>query len=168
MKLVLVAALALMSAGCVPRLKPLPPVGAELPPLPVEQVRITTIPPAPGAPPTAQPRVTINASRADVRVLLPALAQIAGVSLILDSTVQGTVGVHFENVPAGEALIAVIDAAGLIIEGEPEKPWRASEFYQAPVNVNTAGAGVISARFGVSPKLAEFIVRSRLPAIPDR
>lgn len=168
MKRAVATGLSILSAACAPALKPLPPVGAELPPLPVEQVSIITIPPAPGEPPSAQPRVTVNASQADVRVLLPALAQIAGVSLVLDSTARGTVAVHFENVPAIEALRSVIDAAGLTIEGEPEKPWPPAVFYQVPVNVNTATAGVISARFGVSPKLAAFIVRSRRPAIPDR
>ncbi|MCR4340825.1 MAG: hypothetical protein NUW01_13175 [Gemmatimonadaceae bacterium] len=168
MKRVAVAVLSILSAACAPALKPLPPVDAELPSLPVERLSITTIPPAPGEPPSAGPRVTVSASQADVRLLIPALAQIAGVSVVLDSTVRGTVAVHFENVPAVEALLSVIDAAGLTIEGEPEKPWPESVFYQVPVNVNTATAGVIAARFGVSPKLAEFIVRSRRLTVPDR
>lgn len=169
MKRVAVAVLlSILSAACAPALKPLPPVAAELPPLPVEQLSITTLPPAPGEPSSAGPRVTVTASKeADVRVLLPALAQIAGISLVLDSTVRGAVAVHLQNVPAVEALLAVIDAAGLTIEGEPEKPWPESVFHHVPVNVNTATAGVIAARFGVSPKLAEFIVRSRRLTPPD-
>ena len=148
-------------AACAPTIKPLPPVGGELPPLPVEEVSIVTVPPSASDPPGAQPRVTLNASRADARVLIDALAQIAGVSVVMDSTVRGTVAVRFENLPAMEALHAVIDAAGLAIERGIEKPWPESVFYQPPVNVNTASAGVISARFGVSGKLAAWIVKSR-------
>ncbi len=150
-----------LAAACAPTIKPLPRIGDELPPLPVEEVSIITTPPAPGELPTAQPRVTLNASRADVRVLIPALAQIAGVSVVMDSTVRGTVAVRFENVPAIEALQSVIDAAGLAIDAGIEKSWAESVFYHPPVNVNAAPAGVISARFGVSGKLAEWIVKSR-------
>lgn len=155
------AAALLVAVACAPTIKPLPPVGGELPPLPVEEVSIVTTPPPTGELPGAQPRVTLSAARADVRVLIPALAQIAGVSVVMDSTVRGTVGVRFENLPAIEALRAVIEAAGLAIEKEMEKPWPESVFYQPPVNVNTASAGVISARFGVSGKLADWIVKSR-------
>lgn len=153
--------LCIVVAACAPAIKPLPPVGADLPPLPVEEVSITTVPPAPGEPPSSQPRVTLSASRADVRLLIPALAQIAGVSVVMDSTVRGTVAVRFENLPAIEALHSVIDAAGLAIEREIDKPRPESVFYQPPVNINNVPAGVISARFGVSGKLAEWIVKSR-------
>ncbi len=158
----------LIAVACSPTIKPLPRIGDELPPLPVEEVSIITTPPGPGASPSAQPRVTLNASRADVRVLIPALAEIAGVSVVMDSSVRGTVAVRFENEMAIDALRAVIDAAGLAIETGMEKPWSESVFYQPPVNVNTAPAGVISARFSVSGKLAEWIVRSRpVLFIPD-
>lgn len=156
----LAACLAVIGA-CAPSIKPLPPVAGELPPLPVEQVSIITTPPPAGEPQGALPRVTLNAARADVRILIPALAQIAGVSVVMDSTVRGIVAVRFENLPAIEALHSVIDAAGLVIETEIEKPWPKSVFYPPPVNVNTAPAGVISARFGVSAKLADLIVKSR-------
>lgn len=148
-------------AACAPTIKPLPRPTDELPPLPVEEVSIVTTPPPAGAPASTQPLVTLSASRADVRVLIPALAQIAGVSVVMDSTVRGTVAVRFENVPAIDALRSVIDAAGLTIESGVEKPWAESVFYQPPVNINTAPAGVISARFGVSGKLADWIVKSR-------
>ena len=159
MRVVLFACLT--AAACAPTIKPLPRVGDELPPLPIEEVSIVTTPPGPGEPPSAQPRVTLNASRADVRVLIPALAQIAGVSVVMDNSVRGTVAVRFENEPAMDALRSVIDAAGLAIETGTHKPWPESVFYQPPVNVNSASAGVISARFGVSGKLADWIVRSR-------
>ncbi|MEX1186492.1 MAG: hypothetical protein WEA80_07865 [Gemmatimonadaceae bacterium] len=157
----LAAASALVALACAPTITPLPRPGAELPPLPVEEVSIITAPPAVGEPAGAQPRVTLNASRADVRVLIPALAEIAGLSVVMDSTVRGTVAVRFENLPAVEALLAVIDAAGLAVETGIEKPWPESVFHQPPVNVNTAPAAVISARFGVSAKLAEWIVKSK-------
>lgn len=154
-------ALWVVIAACAPSIKPLPRPIDELPPLPVEEVSIVTVPPPAGEPPGAQPHVTLTASRADARVLIDALAQIAGVSVVMDSTVGGTVAVRFENLPAIEALYAVIDAAGLAVERGVEKPWPESVFYQPPVNVNTASAGVISARFGVSGKLADWIVKSR-------
>jgi hypothetical protein len=154
-------ALCLLVAACAPTVKPLPRVVGELPPLPVEEVSIVTTPPPPGAPASTQPRVTLNASRADVRVLIPALAQIAGVSVVMDSSVRGTVAVRFENVPAIEALHSVIQAAGMTIEAEIENPWPPSVFLLPPVNINTASAAIISARFGVSGKLAEWLVKSR-------
>ena len=157
----IVAVIGVLAVACGPTIKPLPRVAGELPPLPVEEVSIVTTPPPAGASALEQPRVTLNATRADVRVLIPALAQIAGVSVVMDSTVRGTVAVRFENVPAIEALHSVIDAAGMTIETGIDKPWPESVFYQPPVNVNTAPAGVISARFNVSGKLAEWIVRSR-------
>lgn len=160
MRLFVLAACASITA-CAPTIKPLSRPADELPPLPVEEVSIITTPPPAGAPASTQPLVTLSASRADVRVLIPALAQIAGVSVVMDSTVRGTVAVRFENLPAIDALRSVIDAAGLAIETGVEKPWAESVFYQPPVNVNTATAGVISARFGVSGKLADWIVKSR-------
>lgn len=154
-------ALCVVVAACAPAIKPLPRAGEELPPLPVEEVSIVTTPPPVGEPPGAQPRVTLNASRADARVLIDALAQIAGVSVVMDSTVRGTVAVRLEDVPAVDALLAVIEAAGLAVETGIEKPWPESVFHQPPVNINTVPAAVISARFGVSAKLAEWIVKSR-------
>lgn len=161
MKLALV--LIVVVAACGPTLRPLPPALPrldELPPLEVEQVSVV---PAPNGMPSAadQPRVTLNASRADVRVLIPALAQIAGVSVVMDESVRGTVAVRFENVPAIDALRTVIESAGLGIVGGPAGTWAESVFQQFPVNINAANADVISARFGVSTKLAEWIVLSR-------
>lgn len=156
-----IVGLCVVVAACAPTIRPLPRPADELPPLPVEAVSIVTVPPPAGEPPGEQPRVTLNASRADARVLIDALAQIAGVSVVMDSTVGGTVAVRFENMPALEALYAVIDAAGLAVERGVEKPWPESVFYQPPVNVNTASAGVISARFRVSGRLADWIVKSR-------
>lgn len=159
-------ALVAVTFACAPTLRPLPSA-MDLPPLPVEQVSITTTVPS-GALPGNQPLVTLNAARADVRVLIPALAQIAGVSVVMDESVRGTVAVRFADVPAIDALHSVIESAGLVIETGVERPWPESVFYQSPANVNTSSAGVISARFGVTARMAEFIVRSRQFPIPGR
>lgn len=155
------------AAACAPTITPLPRT-IELPPLPVEQVSIVTSMPDPTAEEGAQTRVTLNAARADVRVLIPALAEIAGVSVVMDSSVSGTVAVRFENVPAIDALRAVLESAGLGLDDGPERPWAPALFRDFPVNINTASAGVIMSRFRVSPKLAAFIVTSREIAIHER
>lgn len=159
--------LLMTTAACAPAIQPLPRT-AELPPLPVEQVSIISSVPGQDQLGGDQPRVTLNASRADVRVLIPALAEIAGVSVVMDSTVRGTVAVRFENVLAIDALRAVIESANMGIDGGPDRPWAESEFRDLPVNINSASAGIISARFRVSPKLASWIVSSREIAIPER
>ncbi|MGI9139919.1 MAG: hypothetical protein ACR2GJ_02290 [Gemmatimonadaceae bacterium] len=164
--------LAVVVGACAPSIRPIPrtqpaPID-ELPPLAVEEVSVIVATPQGAPPPAEQPLVTLNASQADVRVLIPALAQIAGVSVVMDSTVRGTVAVRFENVPAIDALRTVIEFAGLGIEGPPESPWPPALFHQYPININVADAGVIRARFGVSRKLAEWIVSSREIEIPER
>ncbi len=75
---------------------------------------------------------------------------------------------RFEDVPAVEALRTVIEFAGLGIEGPPESPWSPPQFRQYPVNINVADSTVIRARFGVSSKLAAWIVSSRDIEIPER
>lgn len=167
----LAALLAVFMGACAPAIQPLPRTPSpmdELPPLAVEEVSVVAATPQGAPPPAEQPRVTLNAADADVRVLIPALAQIAGVSVVMDSTVRGTVAVRFENVPAIDALRTVIEFAGLGIEGPPESPWPASLFHHYPVNINAADAGVIRARFNVSRKLADWIVSSRDIELADR
>ena len=159
--------------ACAPAIQPIPrtqpaPIVDELPPLAVEEVSVVAASPQGAPPPADQPRVTLSASDADVRVLIPALAQIAGVSVVMDSTVRGTVDVRFENVPAIEALRTVIEFAGMGIEGPPEAPWAPSLFHHYPVNINVADAAVIRARFNVSRKLADWIVTSRTIELPER
>ncbi|HUR92377.1 MAG TPA: hypothetical protein VMY38_06865 [Gemmatimonadaceae bacterium] len=165
--------LAIVLGACAPSIRPIPrtqPAAPmdELPPLAVEEVSVVTAAPQGAPAPVDQPRVTLHASQADVRVLIPALAQIAGVSVVMDSTVRGTVAVRFENVPAIEALHTVIEFAGMGIEGPPEAPWAPAVFHHYPVNINVADAEVIRARFNVSRKLAEWIVTSRTIDIPER
>lgn len=108
-------------------------------------------------------RITLTATNADVRELLPVLASAAGVSLVMGSDVRGRVSVSLRDVAAVDALRAVIEEAGLTvgINGIPV-PFSPVVFYQLPVNINTASAATIKARFDVSTETAEWIVRARL------
>lgn len=138
---------------------------AELPPLRVEQVSRPE--PAVVAPVVIEQRpeetVSLTAMDADLRVLLPALAEAAGVSLIVPRDLRGTVSLHLEDVPAMEALERVLAAADLSLIEPLAPPWPRARFYVVPVNVNEADAATIMARFDVSAALARFIVRSRVP-----
>ncbi len=111
-------------------------------------------------------RVTLTATNADVRVILPLLAEAAGVSLLVEPDVQGTVSVHFEDVPALDALRETLDQAGLVVVTSLRPPGGPTVFYTVPVNLNEATVAEIRARFGVSEELARFIVRTRVP--PER
>lgn len=108
--------------------------------------------------------LTFAAQDADVRRLLPLLAEAADVSLVLSPDVQGRVSVYFRDVPALEALQTVIEEAGLSVStGRLEAPWGPAVFYRMPVNVNTASAETIRSAFDVSATLAEWVVAARLP-----
>ena len=147
-----------------------------LPTLRIEEVVGTGLAPEPGGPlgrPVGDesvgaggpgPRVNLTATGADLRALLAALADAAGVSLVVAPEVQGRVTVHFEDVPADEALRTLIREAGLMVASPLAAPWGPVVFYVAPVNVNEADAETIRARFGVSEELARFIVRARIPS----
>lgn len=138
------------------------PLSAELP---VDQVII--IPTRP-ATPLQRPiqggnRVTMTATNADVRELLPALASAAGVSLAMTSDVRGRVSINLRDVSALDALRAVIEEAGLTVgSSEIAAPFPSVVFYQLPVNVNTASAATIKARYGVGDSVANWIVRGRV------
>lgn len=112
-------------------------------------------------------RVTLTAVGTDLRSLLAALAEAAGVNLVVGPAVGGRVTVHFENVPAAEALEQVVVESGYMIARPLESPFPATGYYVVPVNVNEADAATIQARFGVSAELAQFLVRARIPR-PDR
>jgi len=112
-------------------------------------------------------RITLSASNADVRELLPALANAAGVSMVIAPDVRGRVTVHFVDADAGEVLQAVIEQAGLTL-GPVQliAPYPKPVFYDLPVNVNAASAATIQARFGVSATLAKLVVTGS--AAPER
>jgi type II secretory pathway component GspD/PulD (secretin) len=158
---VLAGAMAGVMASCS-MTPPVPPVPAEpLPPLRVEH--------APVAPDRRGERVdrgepvTLTANDTDLRALLALLAEAAGVSLVVGPEVTGRVTVRFEEVPARDALEVVVRATGLMLTDPLRPPWGPTVFYVVPVNVNDADEATIRARFGVSPELARFLVRSRAP-----
>lgn len=151
---------------------PEPPAAEPLPPIPVYEIATrmdtagVTITRAESRDPlasvTSQKRITLTANNAEARTLLLWLAQQAEASLVISPEVQSRVSVSFRDVPVVEAMRAIIAEAGLsVLVGPLRAPWPPVVFYQLPVNIETASAEVISARFGVSLELAKFIVESR-------
>ena len=108
-------------------------------------------------------RVTLTAQDTDLRALLAALAEAAGVNLVVSPEVEGRVTVHLDDVPAREALETVIRESGHMIAAPLRAPWGPVVFYVAPMNVDELTAEEIQARFGVSEELARFLVRARVP-----
>lgn len=107
--------------------------------------------------------ITLTAQDTDLRALLAALAEAAGVNLVVSPEVEGRVTVHLENVPARQALEAVIRESGNMIAEPLRAPWGPVVFYVAPVDFESMTAEEIQAHFGVSAELARFIVRARVP-----
>lgn len=135
-----------------------PPAEGELPPLRAEVLAEPRIPPAP---PAVGARVTLRAVDADLRSLLVAVAQMAGVNLILSPGVQGRVSLTLDDVPAQKALDALLEATGLSASVTLQAPWGPTVFFHLPANVDTLDAPTIARRFGVSPKLAAWLVEER-------
>jgi type II secretory pathway component GspD/PulD (secretin) len=110
-------------------------------------------------------RVTFTAADAPLRDVLALLAEAGGVTLVIDPAVTGRVSFHFQDTPALEALEALARQAGYQLSPVPAGPvlpfMPRTVFYHAPVNINTANAATIRARFGVGRELAEWIVLSR-------
>jgi hypothetical protein len=106
--------------------------------------------------------VTLATNNADTRTLLLWLAEQAGVSLVVAPDVTARVSVSFNNVPAGEAMRAIMAKAGLsVLVSGLNSPWPPVVFFRLPANVNGASAEEIVALFGVSPEMAKWIVESR-------
>lgn len=108
-------------------------------------------------------RVTLTAHDADLRALLVALAEAAGVDLVVGPAVQGRVTVHLEDVAARDALDALIEESGHMIARPMRALWGPVVFYVVPADVDAMDAAGIRARFGVSAELARFMVRARAP-----
>jgi type II secretory pathway component GspD/PulD (secretin) len=107
-------------------------------------------------------RITVTASNADVREILPAIAAAGGINIVMSPEVQGRVSVRFVDVPVSMALNSVIEQAGLSVGSDKlEAPWKPVVFYTMPVNVNLASAQQIATRFGISERMANLIVESR-------
>lgn len=107
--------------------------------------------------------VTLTAANTDVRALLAALAEAAGVNLVVSPEVEGRISVHLEDVPAREALETVIRESGNMVARPFRAPWGSVVFYVEAANVDGMTPAEIQARFGVSEELARFMVRARIP-----
>jgi hypothetical protein len=166
-----VVAVAVVLAGCRPQTPLVDPVAplAAIPVYEITQNRDSSalvIAPAPARDPVgalgATRRVTLASSDADARTLLLWLAEEAGVNLVVSPDVRARVSVNFSNIPAVEAMRAIMSQAGLsVMAGPSGSPWPPVVFFQPPVNVNEADATTIAAKLGVSPEMAQWIVETR-------
>ncbi len=163
----------------------LPPVWMPPPALAVTP----TVPPAPAAPGMTQPtgptlaldaritaagrRVTLTADNADAREVLIAIGNMAGVPLIVSSQIRSRVSTVLVDIAAEDAIQAIAAVIGVAVL-RPVAPGQATiVFLQEPVNVNSATAGKIAARFAVSAEMAKLLVESRtapapVPAVPPK
>lgn len=108
-------------------------------------------------------RVTLTAADTDLRALLAALAEAAGVNLVVSPEVEGRVTIHLDDVAAREALETVIRESGNMVTQPLRAPWGPVVFYVAARNIDEMNAEEIQAHFGVSAELARFMVRARVP-----
>lgn len=136
------------------------PAGAVEPALPPLAAEALTEPKTPTAPAPSAP-LTLRAVDADVRPLLVAIAELAGVNLVLAPEVRGKVSLTLNEVPARKALDALIAAAGLTVATELRAPWGPTVFYHNPVRLDTLSPEGIAQRFGVSLRLATWIAEQR-------
>jgi type II secretory pathway component GspD/PulD (secretin) len=106
--------------------------------------------------------ITVNAVDADARNLLISIAQEAGINMVVSPDVRSRITVRFLNIPAMEAVEAIILQAGLQVAAPAiSGAAPAVVFYQLPINVNDASRETIEARYGVSSEMAKFVVESR-------
>lgn len=157
-------------AACAPRRE----IPAAIPPPALPELGSPVPVPAPVAPalpgqsadplagrPPGNP-ITLSARNVDVRVLLLAIAEQAGISLVVDPAISGRTTVSFTAVPALDALRAVLSAAGLgLASGPPVPPVGPTVFFALPVDLELASAELIQQRFGVSAEMARWIVANR-------
>lgn len=148
-------------APAAPRAASGAPVPEALPPLPAPQITLQGAPPRTADPADPLARVsslqtvTLRAQDVGVRALLAALAEAAGISLVLDPGVEGRMSVHLVDVPVADALREVLAAANLsAVTPSAIAPWGPVVFYAIPVDIDRASAELIRARFGVSAEVA--------------
>ena len=111
-------------------------------------------------------RISLTATNADVRGLLIAIAEAGDIDLVLSADVKGRASVNLKDVPASEALRAVLAEAGLGIVSERGMilPWDpVVVFYDLAVNIDRLSAEAIMRRYGVGREVAEAVVRARSP-----
>lgn len=109
--------------------------------------------------------ISVSAIDADVRPLLVGIAREGGLDLIVANDVNRRVTVHLKDVTATQAIAAISSAAGLTLAMPQQRQLPSIVYFQLPVNVNSASAETIAARFGVSAEMARFIVESREPPL---
>jgi hypothetical protein len=106
--------------------------------------------------------ISLTAKDADAKTLLLWLAREADVNLIVAPDVVARVSVNFSNIPAVDAIRAIMSEAGLsVLAPSFESPWPPVVFLQVPVNINLVSAETIASRFGVSLEMAKWIVETR-------
>lgn len=170
-RLTIAVAIALTGCATSPQPRRVVRTPSDLPPLPVEQVSDRSLVRQTDPDdvkdflarvPLGEP-VSLRATSVEVPVLLAALGEAAGISLVVDPSIDGRISVNFVDVPAREALRIVLAETGLFIAtGPPETPYGPVVFYTVPIDIDEASVELIVARFGVSRQVAEFIVRSRV------
>lgn len=147
-----------------PSQAPVNPPAVVLGELTIDQVIIPSRPVTPLVVPSATSpnKISLTATNANVREVLPAIAAAAGISLVMTPDVKGRISLYLKDVAPLDALRAVIDEAGLVVgENVIPVPYGPVVFFQLPVNVNTASAPVLKARFGISDSTANWLVRAR-------
>jgi hypothetical protein len=167
----IVIATALLACRPQPAVMAPGPSSPELPPIAAATIVTPEVPrseatvrpaPDPLAALGATRLVSVHATNAEARTLLVAVAREAGLDLVVDGDVRARVSVSLTDVPAADAIRAIVESAGLAIAGPSMTGAVASVvFYQLPVNIDRASAATIAARFGTSIELANFIVESR-------
>lgn len=147
----------------IPRAIPRPGVARPLPMMPMPaQILSRPTQSVPFAGASTTKLITVNAVDADARNLLISIAQEAGINMVISPDVRSRVTVRFLNIPAMEAVQAIILQAGLQVAGASiSGASPAVVFYQLPINVNEASRETIEARFGVSSEMAKWVVESR-------
>ena len=109
----------------------------------------------------ARPRVSITADNADAREVLLAIGRTAGVNVVVSPEIRTRVTATLVDVPADQAIQAIVDVLGLSIL-QPRAPGQATiVFHQPAVNVNNASAEQIAARFGVSAEMARWLAENQ-------
>jgi type IV pilus assembly protein PilQ len=99
---------ALQQAPAPPVVSSQGPIG---PPPPARAAQVGPPPAAPGAPPrfTGHP-VSLDFQGADLRAVLRTFAEISGLNIVIDPTIQGTVDVSLRDVPWDQALDIILRA----------------------------------------------------------
>jgi hypothetical protein len=97
-----------------------------------------------------------------------AIARESGLNVVVSSDVRSRISVTLTDVPAAEAVQAIIDVAGLAVIPSGSGGAPTIVFHQRAIDVNKATPEVITARFGVSAEMAKWIAESRTEPVVKR